>query len=112
MNSFKKKALDAIRDAYNQSLGEGSKNTDGLLEAYTVVFGMDDTEEVPYEDYEYAVQYTFGRVVRHIPESSWTPEESARQKLKDGKTQGTDATWGPWTAKIVKRRKAGKVEDA
>jgi hypothetical protein len=72
-----------------------------------------DMELIEDPTFEYAMQRTIqGRVQ---PIRSWTNREHAERKLDfhgTGRTAEEDPTYGPWTAKIVKRRKAGPVEDA
>lgn len=63
------------------------------------------------DEYEYAYQKSFGNVVRKIDESEWATHEKARNQLLYHGDKGTDPTWGGWTAKVVKRRKAGPIQD-
>lgn len=83
-----------------------------LKEDGTFSYADEDNMELTDDPYEYAMQLTFGDTPRRI--ENWTTKEIAEEKLKwhgDGSKSHADPVWGPWTAKLVKRRKAGPIED-
>lgn len=74
------------------------------------VFGGPCVNPTPAEEqYDYSVQFTInGRV---IPPQGWMVKAVAIDWLNTGARSG-DGEFGPWSKKLVKRRKAGPVEDA
>ncbi len=59
---------------------------------------------------EYSVQYTIK--ARKLPPARWMPKAAAEEWLNNGGTHGFDGAYGPWEKKLVKRKKAGPIEDA
>lgn len=78
-----------------------------LLEEHSGTHRFWAEEEI---DYEYAVQVIYGRTPRNI--DRWYGKGAAMDKLKLQGHSGIDPTWGTWISKLVKRRKAGSIEDA
>lgn len=76
-------------------------------------FGYGDDKEIELvaDPYEYAVQRFFGRMPRPVKADEWTSLDRATVQIDALGLHGTDPTWGDWTAKLVKRRKAGRIED-
>lgn len=76
-------------------------------------FGYADENNISLvaDPYEYAVQRFFGKVPRTVKVDEWTTLESANTQIESLGTKGSDPTWGDWTAKLVKRKKAGRIED-
>lgn len=70
----------------------------------------DCMELVEDPSYEYSVQFTVK--ARKLPVGRWMSKSAAEQWLTDGGTEGFDGAYGPWEKKLVKRKKAGPVEDA
>lgn len=71
----------------------------------------DDSNMVLVEDptCEYSVQYTIKG--RKLPPTQWMSRDAAEEWLNNGGTYGFDGAYGPWEKKLVKRRKAGEVEN-
>jgi hypothetical protein len=77
----------------------------------TFGYGQDEEIELVEDPYEFAVQRFFGRAPRQVKPEEWTTLDVATVQLCALGLKGTDPTWGDWTAKLVKRRKAGRIED-
>jgi hypothetical protein len=65
----------------------------------------------PVDPYEYMVlrDYSIGGTQN---KGNWSTKEVAEAVFKALGSTGTDPTWGKWKAKLVKRMKAGTIEDA
>lgn len=78
-----------------------------------VFFREEELELVrPVVEYEYAVQKSFGPLARNIKPEEWVDEATARAYFNAyPKSNNYDPTWGGFTVKLVKRQKAGRIED-
>lgn len=65
----------------------------------------------PYVEYEYAIQYTYGTTPRHIQSDRWNDKETIQYEFDRMPHDGADPVWGSYTCKMVKRLKAGRIED-
>lgn len=74
-------------------------------------YGKDEDIELVEDRYEYATQKFYGKTPRTIHEDEWTTEEVARGRFNATSSPGVDPTWGAYTVRLVKRRKAGRIED-
>lgn len=74
------------------------------------VFGGPCVNPIPTEEqYDYSVQYTINGRVRRP--AQWMSKSAAIVWLNTGAKSG-DGEFGPWSKKLVKRRKAGEVQHA
>jgi hypothetical protein len=75
------------------------------------VYADEDDMELTEDPYEYMVLrvYSAGGTQN---KGSWSTKAEAEAVFKALGLTGADPTWGKWRAKVVKRRKAGPVEDA
>lgn len=108
----------AIKETLRDPEGAGSDLSfikDGPLKDWLYVEGNLDVQHLASHvietlgiEYEYSVQLTLKG--RKMAPQGWSSKEFAEEWLNSGQKSGP-GEWGPWSKKIVKRRKAGKVED-
>lgn len=77
-----------------------------LLEEHSSTHRFWADEEI---DYEYMVLKVYALGTQN--KGLWTTKEKAETVFKSLCVEGHDPVWGPWTAKLVRRRKAGPIED-
>jgi hypothetical protein len=70
----------------------------------------DEDLELADDPYEYAVQRVYGHAPQRIGENDWRTKKVVEAFSKAEK-EGFDPIWGKYILKVVKRRKAGPIED-